>query len=172
MYPYNTSSKNNEPMVNMPNNAIKSEENSIKSDKRLEKIITMAQKDVIELQSKYKGLMEVGMLFEDRNLLQTMYLDEVKHEKQLEEVLYHLTKTEDGDESDNTLGDLDTDLGVKKALEELILLEMDNVNFYSNLAQSVPSREDTQVIASILSSIGTTKQTHGTGLSYLYAKYF
>lgn len=173
MYPYNTRVASTEGLVENDSKVNKKDDNFIKTDKRLEKIIELAKTDVINLQEKYKKLIDVGMFKEDKNLLQTMYLDELKHEKQLNEVLYHLENNgNNGTDSNNTDNDLDTDLGVKRFIEELILLEMDNVNFYNNLSQSVPNGADTEIIIDILTGISSNKQTHSTGLSYLYSKYF
>lgn len=172
MYPYNIKNDSNKKIVETTNNNDDKTYKTIKTDKRLKKIVEMAKNEVIDLQEKYKKLMEVEMFAEDKTLIQTMYLDEIKHEKQLNEVLYHLENRKSDIEDDESYDDLATDLGVKRIIEELILLEMDNVNFYSNLAQSVPKGEDTEVIVDILSGISSNKQTHGTGLSYLYAKYF
>lgn len=172
MYPYNTNS-NSDTTIAINNNDFNiNQENSIKTDKRLEKIIRMAQKDVINLQEKYKSLIEIGMFSEDKNLLQAMYLDELKHEKELNEILYYLQDKTNKPSDLDDLNNMSTDLGVKKVIEELILLEMDNVNFYNTLAQSIPQDSENQIIIDILNSITCTKQTHGTGLAYLYAKYF
>lgn len=172
MYPYNVDNNMNEKMVKITNKGDETTYKTIKTDKRLKKIVEMAKNEVVDLQEKYKNLMEVEMFAEDKNLIQTMYLDEIKHEKQLNEVLYHLENRKNDTQEDEDYDDLATDLGVKRIIEELILLEMDNVNFYSNLAQSVPKGEDTEIIVDILAGISSNKQTHGTGLSYLYAKYF
>lgn len=182
MYPYNTGNK----IDNLWSNSTKDKENNtgdnsddclLKTDKRLLKIINLAKKETKELQIIYSQLMDSELLLEDRALIQTMYLDEIKHLKELNDIIYNLKNNScDNNENLDTDNDNDLDLNneTKKLIEKLILLEMDNVNFYKNLAQSIPVTDDdfVQNIINILNSISSTKQTHATGLSYLYSKYF
>ncbi len=164
MYPYNTTTLQEKSMEKSENYAIKNESDLLKEDERLKDLVLIAQNDTKKLQDSYAKLMEVGMLSDVKNLLQTMYLDEVKHEKLLDEVLYLLEQ-----EKEEETSELRTDLDVKNAIESLLLQEMDAATFYRNLANSI---EGTGPIKDIFTEIACNKQTHGTGLTYIYTKYF
>ncbi|MFI3173589.1 MAG: hypothetical protein R3Y53_00125 [Bacillota bacterium] len=165
MYPYNTTTLQEKSMEKLGNYANKNDEDLLQKDERLKDLVLIAQNDTRKLQGDYAKLMEVGILSEVKNLLQTMYLDEVKHEKLLGEVLYLLEQ--EGNEEEN--GDLLTDLDVKNVIESLLLQEMDSATFYRALANSI---EGTSAIKDILNEIACNKQTHGTGLTYIFTKYF
>ena len=166
MYPYNKPALSPKtPLevkqsMNQPNH-----KDSIKEDKRLEKILVLSEKEALDLMRRYQKMMNIDLLQKSKSLTKTMYLDEMKHLKSLQEALYILGKT-----SPVPQIELDTTMNFspKELIEDTLLLEMDNGNFYQNLSSSMPQGE----LKTIFDDIAWDKQTDATSLCYLFSKYF
>lgn len=161
MYPYSSSQQNHL----LSKNAMNKKVSINKTDKRLEKLLNLSQKETTDFIKKYYGLMCLPELAKSKQLLQTMYLDELKHLKLLQEALYLTTKNSivpniDLSDSQN--------INAKELIEDMLLLEMDNASFYKNLSLAMVSED----LKQIFYDIASTKQTHASALSYLFSKYF
>ncbi|AMJ42264.1 hypothetical protein [Anaerotignum propionicum] len=137
---------------------------ALAEDHHLMEILYMAQQDSADMAERYANLMTDPNMASSANVLKTMYLDELKHINQLKEAYYLITGTRDTNEITGTTPDT---LG-QELLEDTLLLEIDNGDFYRSLFLSMPSQD----LRDIFFEISADKMSHGNALSYLFAKYY
>lgn len=139
---------------------------SLSSDRRLEELLTLARQEALQLAKKYEALLNEAALAEAEAILKSMYLDGLKHLRLLREVDFTIF----GNTADAPEDPVEEEITADPAalLEELLLAEMDDINFYRGLLFSMPEEELWNDFFQIL----TDKQNHTAALNYLYAKYF
>ena len=140
------------------------QKSALAEDRHLMEILYMAQQDSADMAQRYAILMTDEKLAASSNVLRTMYLDELKHINQLKEAYYLITAARDTTE----LTGCTPDTTGQELLEDTLLLEIDNGDFYRNLYLSMPSQD----LRDIFFEISADKMSHGNALSYLFAKYY
>ena len=168
MYPYNRKTQiYNTPIRAKEASAKEKQEASLSSDRRLQELLSLSQQETHQIAKKYEALMAEPALDEAKDILKTMYLDTLKHLRRLQEVIFMIF-SDNGTSSPPELSEPEITSDGKNLLEELLLTEMDDMNFYRNLFFAMPEGELRDAFFEIL----TDKQNHCNGLNYLYAKYF
>lgn len=168
MYPYH---QNTQPA---PRNALRTRESTemtmseLAADQRLLALLHLAMEESGETAARFRRLASYDVYAPSKNILESMALDEQKNQKRLQEIYYTITKkrpeTTAPENTPITLEEVDAET----ALEEMLLSEMDQVNFYRNFLLAIPVGELRDLFFEIL----TDKQNHVSGLTYLYSKYF
>ena len=169
MYPYH---QNTQPAFR---NALRARETAepslaeLAADQRLLALLHLAMEETREREARFRRLAEQYPVFEpSQNILNAMALDEQKNHKRLQEIYYTVTKRRPESVSSENIPSTLEELDPETALEELLLSEMDQVNFYRNFLLAVPEGQLRDLFFEIL----TDKQNHVSGLTYLYSKYF
>ncbi len=169
MYPYNRNSQIYATKI-QAKESVRSQNGQsalLSSDRRLQELLTLAQQAISQLAQKYEALMEEPALAEAKEIIKTMYLDEQKHLRRLREVIFTVFSDTEEMQPVETV-DAEIPSTGRELLEELLLTEMDDQNFFRDLFFSMPEEELRDAFFEIL----TDKQNHCSGLNYLYAKYF
>lgn len=167
MYPYHCNTHLYDTRTRARETPAKPEETAaLSSDRRLEELLTLARKEAMQLAKKYEALLSEAALAEAENILKSMYLDGRKHLRLLREVDFTIF----GNPSPAEEEPVETEIPADPAdlLEELLLAEMDDINFYRGLLFAMPEEELWNDLFQIL----TDKQNHTAALNHLYAKYF
>lgn len=138
----------------------------LSSDQRLEELLTLARQEAKQTARKWEALLQNTALAEAEAVVRAMYLDGMKHLRLLREVIF--TIFGNADEAPETLETSEPSADAATLLEEILLGEIDDINFYRSLLFSMP-QEDLQ---NAFFEIITDKQNHTAALNHLYAKYF
>lgn len=133
-------------------------------DQHLMELISMAQQDSGDMAERYSLLMADPDMAPSANILRAMYLDELKHINQLKDAYFMIT----GERDDVQIMGNPPDTTGMELLEDTLLLEMDNGNFYRNLYLTMPTQE----LRDIFYEISTDKMSHSNALAYLFSKYY
>lgn len=136
------------------------------SDKRLEELLHLARQEAHETARKFETLLGSTELAEAEAILKAMYLDGLKHLRLLQDVGFTIFGTT-GEITEMTPAETTT-TDTRALLEELLLAEMDDINFYRDLLFAMPEKD----LWNALFEIITDKQNHTAALNHLYAKYF
>ena len=136
------------------------------SDRRLEELLVLAQQEALQTAQKYEVLLNNVGLTEAETILKTMYLDGMKHIRLLREVGF--TIFGNTAETEESPVEIEITADAPVLLEELLLAEMDDVNFYRDMLFAMPQQELWNAFFQII----TDKQNHTAALNHLYAKYF
>ena len=165
MYPYNLKTKNTPIIVK------EKTKESLSADRRLLELLQMAKQEAALLEQKYTALLEEELLKEAETVLQTMVIDEKKHQRILREILFLLFS----DAFEDILEDMEPDETETKTaeelLEELLFTEMDDITFFRSLLSAVAGNDTDDDLWHLIFEIITDKQNHTTALNHLYAKY-
>lgn len=139
------------------------------ADQRLLALLHLAMEETAQTEARFRRLAESYPIFApSAQILKSMALDEQKNGKRLQEIYYTITKRQPEKKTpENTPSTLE-ELDPETFLEQMLLSEMDQVNFYRNFLLAIPSGELRDLFFEIL----TDKQNHVSGLTYLYSKYF
>lgn len=170
MYPYNRNTQLQSATLEIKENtktkeAPKKTSNiPIAEDRRFLEILTLAEMETAHMAQRYNTLMEDKTLAPSKDVLRAMYLDELKHLKLLQESRYLIT----GAPQVSTVTGKVPEARGTELLEDTLLLEMDNGDFFRTLYLSLPTPE----LRDIFFEIASAKQSHCTGLCYLFSKYF
>lgn len=139
--------------------------NLLATDRRLEELLVLARQEAHQTAGKFAALLHNTDLAEAEAILKTMYLDGMKHLRLLREVGFTIfgntAETESPVETEITAD-------APALMEELLLGEMDDINFYRSLLFAMPEED----LRNALFEIITDKQNHTAALNHLYAKYF
>ncbi|WP_317854334.1 hypothetical protein [Chakrabartyella piscis] len=138
--------------------------NQLAEDKRLLELLTISMQEAMDVGKRYEILGNDPILQEESQITKSMVLDQLKHGKLLQEAAFLITE-----EKPMPLpkGNTPT-LSGKELLEDTLLLEIDNHDFYRTLYLSIPMEE----VGHIFFEIASDKQSHATALTFLFAKYF
>lgn len=165
MYPYNRntqlySTRSKETTAEPDQTAL------LTSDRRLEELLTLARQEAWQTAKKYEALLNNIGLAEAESILKAMYLDGMKHLRLLREVGFTIF----GNTGETMEEPIETEITADASalLEELLLAEMDDINFYRDLLFAMPEEELWNAFFQII----TDKQNHTAALNHLYAKYF
>ena len=166
MYPYNRNTHLYDTHTRARETTTQSNRTALlSSDRRLEELLTLARQEAHQTVRKFEALLHHTDLAEAEAILKAMYLDGMKHLRLLREVGFtifgNIGEGEPAVEPEITL---DT----SALLEELLLGEMDDINFYRSLLSAMPEEELWNAFFEII----TDKQNHTAALNHLYAKYF
>lgn len=164
MYPYNrrtqlytveTRAKESKPSQN----------NTLSSDRRLQELLSLAQAETTALTEKYAALRKDTALAESEAILNTLYLDGMKHLRLLREAEFLIFGTT---AAAAALADAEQTTDTALLLEELLFTELDDIPFYRSLLFAMDADDLQHIFFEIL----TDKQSHTAALNHLYAKYF
>ena len=138
-------------------------------DSRLLALLQIAVEETAQMAQRYhRLLMEADILTPSADIIKSMYLDEQKHLKQRREALFLITgQTPEMPSADQTPSTTEQ-LQPAEYLEETLLQELDEVDFYRNFFLAVPSGQLRDTFFEII----TDKQNHVNALTYLFSKYF
>lgn len=168
MYPYNKNTQLYNTTLEIKEKA--KEENqdaqmaTLAEDRRLLEILSLSQQESADLAERYATLMADPEMAPSVNVLKAMYLDELKHINQLKEAYFLITDKAD---SSTPKGNAPETSG-QELLEDTLLLEIDNGDFYRTLYLTMPTQE----LRDIFYEISSDKMSHSNALGYLFAKYF
>lgn len=168
MYPYNRNTQHyttaleiKEKTKEMP---VADQMMNLAEDRRLQEIMYMALQETADLAERYATLMTDPTMAASTNVLKAMYLDELKHMNQLKEANYLIT----GKKDDTMPKGNPPELSGQALLEDTLLLEIDNGDFYRTMYLTMP----TQDLRDIFYEISSDKMSHSNALTYLFSKYF
>lgn len=181
MYPYsrNTNIYNkpsNAPTLNVRTNEGKNKEDmamkTLCSDKRLLELLRIAAEETEDKENFYKSLMGYERVAEDNEFIRNMYLDEMKHRKQLQEVYYLLTGNQHmAKENKERQMTKRPQPAYKKnlpmALHSAFLDALEDADFFRDLLLIMPIGD----LWNMMFELFTDKQDHCTRLNYLASKY-
>lgn len=133
-------------------------------DRRILEILDLAEMDTRAMAQRYTRMMEDETLSPSMEALRMMQLNELKHQKLLQEARYLIG----GKTMSSIPSTKMSDVKGKELIEETLLLELGNGDFFRSLYLAMPTTE----LRDIFYEIAANKQSHSTGLSYLFSKYF
>ena len=175
MYPYNR----NTSIYKEPSNAptLKARENAkeitiLGSDKRLLELLCIAMDETNDNEAFYKSLMGHDDIAEDSEIVRNIYLDEMKHKKQLQDVHHLLTgkrytpKDKEGKYPPRR-PQPSYSKNLPSALRSALMDALEDADFLRDLLLAMTVGE----LWDIMFEIFTDKQDHCTRLNYLCAKY-
>ena len=92
MYPYrsNTNIYQKNTSINTRETTLSVTKQDLKQDKRLLELLEIAQQETMEALSAFDALIKNEALQPDIETLRNAYLDEIKHLKLLQEILYNI----------------------------------------------------------------------------------
>lgn len=137
---------------------------NLAEDRRLQEILNMSQQETADLAERFASLMTDPKMAPSTNVLKAMYLDELKHINQLKDAYYLIT----GEKEDSMLKGKAPDTSGGELLEDTLLLEIDNGDFYRTLYLTMPTQE----LRDIFYEIASDKMSHSNALCYLFSKYY
>lgn len=168
MYPYNRNTQHYTTALEIKEKAKTMSESdqmrNLAEDRRLQEIMYMAQQETADLAERYATLMTDPIMANSTNILKAMYLDELKHMNQLKEANYLIT----GKKEDTMPKGNPPELTGQELLEDTLLLEIDNGDFYRTMYLTMP----TQDLRDIFYEISSDKMSHSNALTYLFSKYY
>ncbi|MGN1231270.1 MAG: hypothetical protein ACI4TP_05155 [Anaerotignum sp.] len=139
--------------------------NLLSTDRRLEELLTLARQEAHQTARKFAALLHNTDMAEAEAILKTMYLDGMKHLRLLREVGFTIFGNT-GETETPVEPEITAD--APALMEELLLAEMDDINFYRSLLFAMPEEDLWNAFFEII----TDKQNHTAALNHLYAKYF
>lgn len=167
MYPYNRNTQRyNTPLEvqEAPQNApTDKQQNALAKDQHLLELLTLSLQDTADLAERYASLMQNSAYASSSNVFKTLYLDEIKHKNQLRDAIYLIT----GERHTDPVVGVSPSVSDDILLEDTLLLELDNGDFYRSLSLAMPS----QSLQDILFEIFSDKLNHSNALCYLFSKY-
>lgn len=168
MYPYNRKPQPNITTLEIKEKASQPQKVpqmvNLAEDRHLLELLYMAQQESADMAERYAFLMTDPNMSASSNILKAMYLDELKHINQLKETSYLITgKREDAMPTGRA-----PETSGQELLEDTLLLEMDNGDFYRTLYLTMPTQE----LRDILFEISSDKMSHSNALVYLFSKYY
>jgi len=168
MYPYNKNTQHYNAALEIKEKTKEmTKENqmaTLAEDRRLMEVLYMAQQEAADMAERYAALMTDPKMAQSANVVKAMYLDELKHITQLKDAYYLITgKKDDAVPKGNA-----PDMSGQELLEDTLLLEIDNGDFYRTLYLTMPSQE----LKDIFYEISADKMSHSNALCYLFAKYY
>ena len=148
----------------MNNTLTENQRAALAEDEKLIEMLSLSQQESADMAERYATLMADPDMAPSATILRAMYLDELKHINQLKDAYYLITGNQD--EIEYTGATPET--SGQTLLEDTLLLEIDNGDFYRTLYLTMP----TQDLRDIFYEMTTDKMRHGIALNYLFAKYF
>ncbi|WP_304507074.1 hypothetical protein [Anaerotignum sp.] len=168
MYPYNRNTQRYNAVLEAKEKAKEvareDQKDTLAEDRHLMEVLFMAQQESGDMAERYAYLMADPDLASSANVLKAMYLDELKHINQLKDAYYLISDKRD----DTKITGKAPDASGQELLEDTLLLEMDNGDFYRTLYLTMPTQE----LRDIFYEISSDKMSHGNALTYLFAKYY
>ncbi|WP_313526627.1 hypothetical protein [Anaerotignum sp.] len=168
MYPYNKNTQLYNTSLEIKEKTKEtSKENqaaALAEDRRLLEILYMAQQETADLAERFASLMTDPKMADSVNILKAMYLDELKHINQLKEAYYLITNEKDEAMPKGT----PPTISGQELLEDTLLLEIDNGDFYRTLHLTMPTQE----LRDLFFEISSDKMSHSNALTYLFSKYY
>ncbi|MDD4844731.1 MAG: hypothetical protein PHU31_10465 [Anaerotignum sp.] len=168
MYPYNKNTQRYNTALEAKEKANgtprENQMSVLAEDEKLLEILSMSQQDSGDMAERYANLMADPDLAPSANILRAMYLDELKHINQLKDAYYMITGKQ---ETTEIMGNA-PDASGQELLEDTLLLEMDNGDFYRTLYLTMPTQE----LRDIFYEISSDKMSHSNALTYLFSKYY
>ena len=166
MYPYNRNTRLYDTHTRAKETTMQPDQTALlSSDRRLEELLVLARQEAHQTARKFKNLLQNTDMAEAEAILKAMYLDGLKHLRLLREVGFTIfgntSEIEPAVEPEITAD-------APALMEELLLAEMDDINFYRNLLFAMPEEDLWNAFFEII----TDKQNHTAALNNLYAKYF
>jgi len=181
MYPYSRNTNIYNKPTNAPTLNVRANEGEKKEskgmqplcfDKRLLELIRIAADETDGKEDLYKSLMEFEGVAEDSEFIRNMYLDEMKHRKQLQEIYYLLTGNqhmgkENKDRQMNKRPQPTYKKDLPMALHGAFLDALEDADFFRDLLLMMPIGD----LWNMMFELFTDKQDHCTRLNYLSSKY-
>lgn len=168
MYPYNRNTQRYNAMLEAKEKTREvpkeTQKETLKEDHHLMEILYMAQEESGDMAERYAYLMAEPDMAASANVLKAMYLDELKHINQLKDAYYLISDQRD----DTEITGKTPDTSGQELLEDTLLLEIDNGDFYRSLYLTMPTQE----LRDIFYEISSDKMSHSNALTYLFAKYY
>jgi len=151
----------NQPEKNNTNGPIFTR-SELSRDQRLMNLLNIAEADAKNMLQRYETMYSDSTLADNLNLVEALYLTQIKHAKLLREAIYRFTGAyQSAMYPIVPCGENGIDL-----LKNTFLMEMDNATYYRDLLLSIPDQELRDIFYEIL----TDKQAHCQILNYLLAK--
>ena len=169
MYPYR-SNKNNyqkNTSLNTRETTLSVTKEDLKQDKRLLELLEIAQQETIQSLSAFDALIKNEALQSDIETLRNAYLDEIKHLKLLQEILYNITGKSSSTQQITPHTTETTSQNVSSEIEKTLHQEMEQTDFFRELLIAIPQTD----LRDILFEIITDKQDHCIRLCFLFSKY-
>ncbi|NDO47335.1 ferritin-like domain-containing protein [Clostridium sp. MD294] len=170
MYPYrsNTNIYQKNTSINTREASLSVTKQDLKQDKRLLELLEIAQQETIESLSAFEALIKNEALQPDIETLRNAYLDEIKHLKLLQEILYNITgKPSSMQQPTQSTATETTHQNVSSEIEKTLHQEMEQTDFFRELLIAIPETD----LRDILFEIITDKQDHCIRLCFLFSKY-
>lgn len=168
MYPYNKNTQLYHTALEIKENTKEKPQqkqmDQLAQDRRLLEILSLSQQEAADLAKRYETLMSDATLGPSANVIKAMYLDELKHINQLKEAYFLIT----GETETSTPVGTPPELSGQELLEDTLLLEIDNGDFYRTLYLTMPTQE----LRDIFYEISSDKMSHSNALTYLFSKYY
>lgn len=140
---------------------------ALNGDRRLLSLLDIAMANTAGMANRYSMLYQDDAMGDAQELIKSMYIDELKNVKQLQDMYFQITQQPYQKSVNEFQFELPITTGAD-LLEETLMVEMDDINFMRDLMLSVPSTQ----LRDILYGIITDKQNHTCILNYLMAKNF
>lgn len=140
---------------------------ALNGDGRLLSLLDVAIANTASMANRYSMLYQDDAMGNTKELVKSMYIDELKNMKQLQDMYFQITQQPYQKSMNDFQFELPTTTGAD-LLEETLMMEMDDINFLRDLMLSVPSTP----LRDIMYEVITDKQNHTCILNYLLAKNF
>lgn len=146
----------------------KPEISALSQDKHFLSLLQIAMDETKQLAERYHKLMsQTEASFPAAALLQSMYLDEKKHLRQLREAMFLITGTTPEYTTEEQLGSDTPSAPLAEYLEETFLTELGSADFHRNFLLIVPEGD----LRDLFFEIFSDKQEHTNILTHLLCKY-
>lgn len=170
MYPYrsNTNIYQKNTSINTRETSLSVTKEDLKQDKRILELLEIAQQETIQSLSAFDALIKNEALQPDIETLRNSYLDEIKHLKLLQEILYNITgKSSPAQQTTQSTAAKATTQNIPSEIEKALHQEMEQTDFFRELLIAMPETD----LRDILFEIITDKQDHCIRLCFLFSKY-
>ena len=170
MYPYrsNTNIYQKNTSINTRETTLSVTKQDLKQDKRLLELLEIAQQETMEALSAFDALIKNEALQPDIETLRNAYLDEIKHLKLLQEILYNIFgKSSSTQQTEQPTTTKTVSQNVASEIEKTLHQEMEQTDFFRELLVAIPETD----LRDILFEIITDKQDHCIRLCFLFSKY-
>ena len=169
MYPYrsNTNIYQKNTSLNTRETTLSVTKEDLKQDKRLLELLEIAQQETIQSLSAFDALIKNEALQSDIETLRNAYLDEIKHLKLIQEILYKITGNSSSTQQITPHTTETTSQNVSSEIEKTLHQEMEQTDFFRELLIAIPQTD----LRDILFEIITDKQDHCIRLCFLFSKY-
>ncbi len=167
MYPYNTPNS-----VQDTNNLNTRESTlttmSLQHDEKLLNLLQIALQEAEDSAQTYQKFLNEKEMEKDFPILRTAYLDEIKHQNLIREIYYQIFHEHlSSDNTDTEVNHKGEYLHYLDSLENMLLSELENMDFYRELFSLIPDNP----VKDMLLEIIMDKQDHSVRLQHLYCKY-